>query len=57
MKKVRFNNKIDIKYYDKTIREHNNLETLSPIHSPNPKYIIGFILLCLSVFFIIYLTI
>ena len=61
MKKVRFNNEVEIKYYSKTDKEQNNLETLSTIHRLNPdsnyKYIIGLLLICLLVFFIIFLTI
>ena len=58
MKKVRFNNKVDVKYYNKNLEKENYLETYSTVHSPhNYKYIIGLILFCLLVFLIIYLTI
>ena len=64
MKKVSFNNKVDIKYYNNDLEE-NHLENFNSIGSnsnsigsnSNYKYIIGLILTSLCIFFIIYLAI
>ena len=57
MKRVSFNDKVDVKYYSKGLEE-NDSENINSIRSNSDyNYIIGLIIACLCVFFIIYLTI
>ena len=60
VKKVKFNNRVDVKYYDKYLEKKTKYDSSCKINKskyiPN-NYILGLIVVCLIFFFTIYLTI